>query len=150
MLLVQQKKDAESRVSRFFNEEENMTKRKNITILPETEEILRFISGAKGRLSTGIEELVNAVMRMQWYSENINDFATVGLLVSRMIDELGIRDIYNDRDKKELQALRSAIENADLFHAAAVDIPGEGEANDGIDSEGEYYPEDDYYLPGPR
>lgn len=127
-----------------------MTKRKNITILPETEEILRFISGAKGRLSTGIEELVNAVMRMQWYSENINDFATVGLLVSRMIDELGIRDIYNDRDKKELQALRSTIENADLFHAAAVDIPGEGEANDGIDSEGEYYPEDDYYLPGPR
>ena len=127
-----------------------MTKRKNITILPETEEILRCITGAKGRLSTGIKELVNAVMRMQWYSENINDFATVGILVSRMIDELGIRDIYNDRDKKELQALRSAIENADLFHAAAVDIPGEGEANDGIDSEGEYYPEDDYYLPGPR
>lgn len=114
-----------------------MTKRKNITILAETEKILRCITGSKGRLSTGIEELVNAVMRMKWFSENINDFATVGILVSRMIGELGIRDIYNDRDKKELQALRSAIENADLFHAAAVDIPGEGEANDGIDSEGE-------------
>lgn len=130
--------------------EKNMTERRNITIMPCTEEILRWLPGAKGRLSTGIEELVNAVLRLKWYSENIKDNAVVGLLVSRMIDELGIRDIYNDRDQKELESLLSAIENADLFHAAAVDIPGEGEANDGIDSEGEYYPEDDYYLPGPR
>lgn len=128
----------------------NMTERRNITIMPCTEEILRCLPGAKGRLSTGIEELVNAVLRLKWYSENIKDNAVVGLLVSRMIDELGIRDIYNDRDQKELESLRSAIENPDLFRLAAVEIPGEGEANDGINIEGEYYPEDDYYLPGPR
>lgn len=130
--------------------EKNMTERRNITIMPCTEEILRCLPGAKGRLSTSIEELVNAVLRLKWYSENIKDNAVVGLLVSRMIDELGIRDIYNDRDQKELESLRSAIENPDLFRLAAVEIPGEGEANDGINIEGEYYPEDDYYLPGPR
>lgn len=64
-----------------------MTERRNITILPETELFLKCV-GKNGKLSTGIENLVDAVLRLKWYSDNVKDSEVLAILLERWIGEI--------------------------------------------------------------
>lgn len=107
-----------------------MTERRNITILPETELFLKWVGNANGKLSTGIENLVDAVLRLKWYSDNVKDSEVLAILLERWINEVGANNWYKDDDKEEMIDEVSEAEKTRLFRLASLDIPGEGEIID--------------------
>lgn len=80
-----------------------MTERRNITIAHETELFLKWVGKANGKLSTGIENLVDAVLRLKWYSDNVKDPEVLSVLLERWINEVGANNWYKDEDKEEMQ-----------------------------------------------
>lgn len=107
-----------------------MTERRNITILPETEIFLKWVGNANGKLSSGIENLVDAVIRLKWYSDNVKDPEVLAVLLERWINEVGANNWYKDDDKEEMIEEVSEAEKAKMFRDASVYIPGEGLSDD--------------------